>query len=300
MVAMSDVEDKTDVVKSMVKWARKYDRCVTCGRDDIKHLAQGLCVSCYERESNVRNKGYRLRGQGPRKEFTEEYLRQEYRRNKRSMIDIAKELGCSRQAVLKALKKFDIASRSQAEASDLAFRRGKKKVRRIDESGHRSVTTLDRVDVNERFFSVWSPAMAYVLGLVYTDGCLSPGHKIDPRRTSRRLAPSLSLAQKEPELLQKVLGFMDCNAKLRYSKERRYSYTVAGALYWFEISSEKMYHDLVTLGVTPNKSLTLSFPEMPGREFIRHFIRGCWDGDGTVFVPRDGKKARANACMTFH
>jgi hypothetical protein len=210
------------------------------------------------------------------------------------MIDIAKEVGCTRQAVLKALKKFDIASRSQSEASDLALRRGKKRVRRIDESGHGSVTTLERVDVNERFFSVWCPAMTYVLGLVYTDGCIIPGYDIDPRRSGRSVS-YLSLAQKEPELLQKVLAFMDCNAKLRHSKEKRYSHTVAGALYWFEISSEKMYRDLLKLGVTPNKSRTLSFPQMPGRELIRHFIRGCWDGDGTVYVPPDGNRARAYA-----
>jgi hypothetical protein len=191
MVAMSDVEDKTDVVKPVVKWARKYDRCVTCGRDDIKHLAQGLCATCYERESNARNKGYRLRGQGLRKELTEEYLRQEYRRNKRSMIDIAKELGCSRQAVLKALKKFGIASRSQAEASDLALRGGKKRVRRTDESGHRSVTTLDKVDVNERFFSVWCPAMAYVGAGVH--GRLSVPRAQD--RSATRLTTTNPLSQ---------------------------------------------------------------------------------------------------------
>ena len=176
MVPMSDVEDKTNVGEPKVKWARKYDRCVRCGRDDIKHRAQGLCVTCYERESYVRNRGYRPRGQGLSKELTEKYLLQEYIRNKRSTIDIAKELGCARQTVLKALKKFGIASRSLSDASDLALRGGKKKVRRIDESGHRSVTTLARIDVNEDFFSIWSPGMAYVLGVIYTDGSVDPGY----------------------------------------------------------------------------------------------------------------------------
>ena len=291
---MSDAEGKTNVGKPRVKWAVKYDSCVRCGRDDVKHLAQGLCVTCYERDANIRNKGYRLQGQGLRKELTEKYLLQEYVKNKRSTIDIAKELGCTRQTVAKALKDVGIASRSQAEASDLAFRRGKKKVRRIDESGHRCVTTLDKIDVNEHFFSIWSPAMAYVLGAVYTDGCIIPGYNIDPRRSGRSVS-YLSLAQKEPELLQKVLALMDCNAKLQYSKERRCGSVVAGALYSFVISSETMYYDLLSLGVTPNKSLTLSFPQMPGRELIRHFVRGCWDGDGTVFVPTPGNTAQAYA-----
>lgn len=136
--------------------------------------------------------------------------------------------------------------------------------------------------------------MAYVLGVIYTDGTVDPGYKIDPRRRSIS-TPRLRISQKEPELLQKVLDLIDCNAKLMYRKERRYGSTVAGALYSFQISSEKIYHDLLTAGVTPNKSLTLSFPEMPGTELIRHFIRGCWDGDGTVFVLRDKIRAHAGA-----
>ena len=78
---------------------------------------------------------------------------------------------------------------------------------------------------------------------------------------------------------------MDCEAKLYFSKERVYGKIKAGALYQFNISNEKIYDDVVSLGLTPNKSLTMQFPNMPN-EFIRHFIRGCWDGDGSVFVDK--------------
>jgi hypothetical protein len=284
---MDDPSDQTDVTEPKARWARKYDRCVGCGRTDVRHRAQGLCAKCYEKESHIRNRGYRISGQEGRKKLTREYLIKQYVRHKRSMIDIAKGLGCSRQAVLQALKKFGIASRSLAKASDLALRRGKKRVTRIDESGHRSVTTLDRIKVNEQFFSLWSPAMAYVLGVIYADGSVDPGYKIDPERRSIS-KPRLSISQKEPELLQKVLHLMECNAKLQYHKEYRRGSIVAGALYCFQISSETIYKDLLSLGVTPNKSLTLSFPQISGRELISgHFVRGCWDGDGTVHVPGD-------------
>ena len=44
-----------------------------------------------------------------------------------------------------------------------------------------------------------------------------------------------------------------------------------------------MVKDLSEKGITPRKSLTLSFDfnSIP-REMIRHFIRGYWDGDGTL------------------
>ena len=89
---------------------------------------------------------------------------------------------------------------------------------------------------------------------------------------------------------------MDCDAKLYFSKERVYGKTKAGALYHFGISNEKLYDDIVNLGLTPNKSLTMQFPNMPN-EFVRHFIRGCWDGDGSVYVD---KYTRHNTlCASF-
>lgn len=37
----------------------------------------------------------------------------------------------------------------------------------------------------------------------------------------------------------------------------------------------------------------MKFPNVPD-EFVRHFIRGCWDGDGSVFVDKDSRKMYAN------
>ncbi len=36
------------------------------------------------------------------------------------------------------------------------------------------------------------------------------------------------------------------------------------------------------MGLTERKSLTMRFPDVP-EEFLRDFIRGCWDGDGSIF-----------------
>jgi len=86
---------------------------------------------------------------------------------------------------------------------------------------------------------------------------------------------------------------MDCDAKLIFRKERVYAKTKAGALYVVYINNEKLYDNLVNLGLTPNKSLTMQFPNVPD-EFVRHFIRGCWDGDGSVFVDKSSRKMYAN------
>jgi hypothetical protein len=58
-------------------------------------------------------------------------------------------------------------------------------------------------------------------------------------------------------------------------------------IYKFEFYQEKLRIKLELLGLTERKSLTMKFPDIP-EEYMRHFIRGCWDGDGSFFI-NDGK-----------
>ena len=47
------------------------------------------------------------------------------------------------------------------------------------------------------------------------------------------------------------------------------------------INSKKIKNDLATIGIGPNKSLTVPFPSVP-EEFLASFVRGVIDGDGWV------------------
>lgn len=51
--------------------------------------------------------------------------------------------------------------------------------------------------------------------------------------------------------------------------------------YKLEIYSSKMADDLINLGCVPNKSLILLPPNLTD-EFIPHFLRGYFDGDGSI------------------
>ena len=58
--------------------------------------------------------------------------------------------------------------------------------------------------------------------------------------------------------------------------------------------SNKLSYDLEILGCTPNKSLTLKFPDeniFKSKDLIRHFIRGYFDGDGCIW---NGKRKVMN------
>jgi predicted DNA-binding protein YlxM (UPF0122 family) len=273
-----------------------YNYCIQCGCTDKRHVSRGLCKSCYDKDIEGRHKdNERIQNYGgSSKILAAEYLIENYIKQNKSLADIAKEANCSRQYVYKRLKAINIPLRSKSDARDLALTKNKLKFERIASDGTSSLISLKKININESFFSSWTPEMAYVLGVIYTDGNLNPGRIREPWRSkSSSTVPVISVAQKEAELLEKILRLMDCDAKLYFSKERVYGKIKAGALYHFAISNEKIYDDIVNLGLTPNKSLTMQFPNMPN-EFIRHFIRGCWDGDGSVFLDKKSQTIYAS------
>jgi hypothetical protein len=168
------------------------------------------------------------------------------------------------------MRRWGVPARSQREARFLAVEQGKI-------PGHQ------RVHVDEQFFRHWSPSMAYVLGIVATDGCIQ-GAEVD-RRTGRRKAAVLAFTQKDRELLDKVLALMKCDARVRFREGRRFATTTAGPVYSAHIAGADLVASLLEHGIGPRKSRTIGFPEVPA-DFLRHFIRGCWDGDGSIFRGR--------------
>lgn len=272
-------------------WSRKYNKCVSCGKTTEKHISRGLCATCYHRDIERRHKRHvRTRGIAAQK-LTKKYLMDQYVNRKRSLSEIAEDCACSRQYVHKRMGQLGIPRRCLRSARDLALRQTKIKVKRIDDAGEQTTVIYHRIVFNRNFFSRWSSKMAYVLGVVFTDGCL------DVRKQSRknlvRRVPHLSMAQKESELLLKVLALMECNASLHYRPNRKYGDKVSGAVYHFDFVCTPIYPDLLRLGLSTKKSLDIEFPDIP-EGYVRHFIRGCWDGDGSIYIEQRTGKLRAS------
>jgi hypothetical protein len=228
--------------------------------------------------------------------LTKDYLIKEYTENRKSLEDIAQECGCTRAYVYKIIKFYNLPLRDKSSARELAYDKKKISFKNIDNDGQINLITHQKNRFNEDFFNSWSPVMAWVLGIIYTDGNIQKWYN---RQTKYGIG-RLSITQKEPELLNKVLALMKCDAKLYYAKKREYAYQVdnehkkivAGELYRFNITSDKLYDQLISLGVMPNKSLQMMFPEIPPAH-TRHFIRGCWDGDGSVYIEGKSRGVRA-------
>jgi|WetSurMetagenome_2_1015567.scaffolds.fasta_scaffold40259_1 hypothetical protein len=173
------------------KWSRSYDSCQECGTTDIAHSGKGLCKKCYSFKNELTHKSHqRIRGVAG-KTITKEFLEKEYIQNHKSLTDIAKVCSCTRQFIHKKMKGYGIQSRDMSSARRLAISLEKCSFEKNNCDGQKQIIKLKRHIVNESFFSTWSIKMAYVLGIIFTDGTLNIKHSI------------LSVSQKETELLEK-------------------------------------------------------------------------------------------------
>jgi len=112
----------------------------------------------------------------------------------------------------------------------------------------------------------WSPPVAYAIGLIATDGNLS--------RDGRHLSV-VSKDLDQLETLRRCLGLRVSISEFRTKRGRP-----AARVQW---SDRAFYKALLTIGLTPNKSLTLGRLTIPD-EYLPDFFRGCVDGDGSVLV----------------
>ncbi|HSX19268.1 MAG TPA: LAGLIDADG family homing endonuclease [Candidatus Saccharimonadales bacterium] len=113
----------------------------------------------------------------------------------------------------------------------------------------------------------WSADLAYVVGLIASDGCLSKdGRHID--FTSKDLD--------QVETFARILNLKNKIAlKSRgHSSEKIY--------YHIQFGNVKFYKFLLQIGLTPHKSKTISTLKIPNKYFV-DFLRGCFDGDGHTY-----------------
>lgn len=121
--------------------------------------------------------------------------------------------------------------------------------------------------INESFFETWTDEMAYVLGFWCADGYVDKEMK------------NAVAYNKSKELLEMIRSIMES------------SYTIGlyepTGIYHFSIPNKKVIQDLVNLGVVPAKSNKIKCPNVPDFAF-KHFLRGYFDGNGTVGVKDHG------------
>lgn len=134
--------------------------------------------------------------------------------------------------------------------------------------------------LNENYFQeLDSKDKAYFLGFIYADGFIT-------KRSQGQSILGLTLAEIEP--IDKFKKYIQTDKKVGYYKKTN-SYSDKSYEYKLALISDKLVSDIEKLGVTERKTLTLTFPDLK-EDLIPHFIRGYFDGDGSVFLHKDSRE----------
>src|SRR5690242_19170350 len=120
-------------------------------------------------------------------------------------------------------------------------------------------------EVNQRFFQTWSPEMAYVLGFFAADGNMIK---------NKRGGHFIGFYSNDEELLVSIRSALGSNHKIGVLNRLPPEHVA----YQLQIGSKQFFSDLIGLGMTERKSLTLMLPQVPHNLFP-HFVRGYFDGD---------------------
>ena len=110
----------------------------------------------------------------------------------------------------------------------------------------------------------WSPRMAYIVGLMATDGCL-----VGDRRHLALTSADIDLLRTFRALIGKP------TAKIRFKT------SALGSAYDVQFGDVALWRFLETAGLTPRKSLTLGEIRVPD-EYFFDCARGLLDGDGSI------------------
>lgn len=117
------------------------------------------------------------------------------------------------------------------------------------------------------FSEINTSEKAYWLGVLYADGNLSYDR------------PEIKFSAKDEEWVEAFLKALNSTDVPHKETHKVYKTNIWKA----RITDETLYNDLIKVGCVPQKSLILKFPTI-NEDLIPHFVRGYFDGDGTVGV----------------
>lgn len=130
-------------------------------------------------------------------------------------------------------------------------------------NGTPPINYQNSIKINQYIFDeIDTEKKAYWLGFIFADGSISQN------------VFEIQLSEVDVHHLIKFKRFVEWINEIKF-KSSTNSARIAFRNKYFT-------NNLISMGVTENKSLTLSFPSNIPDELIRHFIRGYFDGDGCI------------------
>jgi len=204
-----------------------------------------------------------------------------------NISEITNELNYSRNTIKKYLEKtgvkeesknlsaFDILRIKKLADSGLSSRKiakelGVSKSTVLYHVDTKRPTVIDSANVNSNYFdNIDTQEKAYWLGLMYSDGSVGEKDK------------SLTLSLTDEGLVKAFKRALESEHNISVSRRSKRNPNWKDS-FTLKICNKRLYNALVKHGCIPNKTYSLKLPDLP-EDLYRHFIRGIFDGDGSVW-----------------
>lgn len=157
--------------------------------------------------------------------------------------------GFSERVVRRVLKEANIKIRTQAEAAQISNIKRRK------------------FNCNDNYFSDENKNMAYLLGFIAADGTVSKSNN----------SIKIGLSSVDRDFLEKIRKELKIERPI-FDYTTNNGYTISE----LQFTSPQIKDDLAKYNIIPRKTYNFSFPRNLKREYWIDFIRGYFDGDGSV------------------
>lgn len=136
--------------------------------------------------------------------------------------------------------------------------------------------------LNENYFeNIDCADKAYWLGFIAADGSISP---LQPKKRNQRLAIVIKAEDRYLlERFKKDINYTGSlhNIVLKSGKWKGNEYVQ------IQFTSNKIAQDLAKYNIVPRKTYSFTYPKNLPEEYTFDFIRGYFDGDGSVFMSQE-------------
>ncbi|PED63157.1 LAGLIDADG family homing endonuclease [Bacillus toyonensis] len=184
-----------------------------------------------------------------KKLLPKETLYQWYYINKWNTVEIAEKIGCSNNTICTLMDVYDFQRRDKKEAS--------------------TIRHAKYVNVNESFFLNESEDLFYVLGLWATDGCISGN------------AMTISLIDKD--VIEWIAKKIELQLPIGIRKKDNPNHSI---VYEIRFSSALIKEVMASYCITERKTISLKFPTNIPSQYLPDFVRGAFDGDGSISISK--------------
>ena len=159
----------------------------------------------------------------------------------------------------------------------------------------RGITLRTYSEVNQKykrnshyFDQIDNENKAYYLGLLFADG----------NNFSKHNAITLSLQEEDGYIVEKFKDEIEYEGCIHYDEKNKQNPNYKNQVR-ITINDEYMSRRLYQLGLVDNKGLILKFPDYLEGKYLRHFVRGYFDGDGGIFYDKKRNRLATNTTGTL-